>query len=199
MKHVVRVWAYDRPGDHQIKEGDVISVRKYNGRSDELLNGVKGDLCSIAFIVDGLTAEDVIMMTSPEYPDGKTSDQVEEKYESDYKNYLDSCSKTMEKEFDKLGRPVLDDLGIQKTHPVYTPTENSLPLPEVPVPIGKRKYNIPFEIIKKGWCPDLDIKKVRDSKAAYRPEITEVDATEKVAFCKDKFTDKFKYSKEKVI
>ena len=199
MKHVIRLWAYDTKEAHRIKEGDVISVREYHGDPAELDNGTKGDKCSISFVVDGLTPDEIRMMCEAEYEGGLSAEEVDVKYEAEYQDHLESCDKFIELQYDKFGRPVLDDLGIQATKDVYTPIETSLPVPKMTPTVKKRRYNIPLDTIKSGWCPDLDVVKVRDVKASYSPTIAEVDATEKVAFCVDKVSDTFKYAAVKVI
>jgi len=62
--------------------------------------------------------------------------------------------------------------------------------------IGKRRYNIPLETIKKGWEPSLDESSVRDITKVYQPlkeRETVIDFAEKVAICKDNHKGTFKY------
>ena len=66
--------------------------------------------------------------------------------------------------------------------------------PEYPIASKKRRYNIPLNIIKQGWFLNLNINKLRDPNSDYQPSTIEVNASEQVAFCKDKYTNKFKYS-----
>lgn len=70
------------------------------------------------------------------------------------------------------------------------------------IPIAKRRSNIPLDFIQMGWCPDLDLDKVRDGSIKYQPlkeNNIVIDASEKVAIAYDKFRDSFKYSAVKVI
>lgn len=66
--------------------------------------------------------------------------------------------------------------------------------------IAKRRYKLPFDIIKDGWCPDLDIAKVQDPEVRYQPfknsEII-IDTREHVSIFYDKVRESFKYRARK--
>lgn len=66
--------------------------------------------------------------------------------------------------------------------------------------LGKRKFSVSLDLLKKGWFPQLDLVKVRDKTVVYQDmKETQViiDATEKVALFYDKFLKSYKYKKEK--
>lgn len=70
------------------------------------------------------------------------------------------------------------------------------------VTISKRRYQLPLNIIKDGWYPDLDITKVQDKKINYQPLLDNeiiIDTKEPVAIFYDKGKKSFKYSVRKII
>ena len=70
-----------------------------------------------------------------------------------------------------------------------------------PIMFGKRKFNLPLDVLANGWMPTLDLERVRDKKVQYQPlkesGIT-INATEEVAIFQNKFTGKYKYKDFKV-
>ncbi len=71
-----------------------------------------------------------------------------------------------------------------------------------PAIIEKRKFNLPLDILRNGWSPDLNLDRVIDISDAYQPfkdgKII-IDTSEKVAIFKDKHRGTFKYAARKVI
>jgi len=68
--------------------------------------------------------------------------------------------------------------------------------------IGKRRYAIPLDIIKKGWIPKLITSDVEDVKKVYQPlknDKIKIDFTEKVKICRDNYKGSFRYSVEKTV
>lgn len=64
----------------------------------------------------------------------------------------------------------------------------------------KRRFAIPFEIIKKGWCPRISMAHVRNSRMRHQPVKDDgivMDAREKVAIFFDKKRQSFKYRKRR--
>jgi hypothetical protein len=70
----------------------------------------------------------------------------------------------------------------------------------IPPTVGKRRFQIPFDVLKQGWKPDLDVSMVEDFGQEYQPmkEII-IDFSEKVSICKDKHLGTFRYSTKKVL
>lgn len=69
-----------------------------------------------------------------------------------------------------------------------------------PAIVAKRKYSFDFDLLKKGWKPDLDMTKI-EADEKYQPfkdENIVIDMTEKVAIVKDKYLGSFKYKAEKI-
>jgi hypothetical protein len=67
-------------------------------------------------------------------------------------------------------------------------------------PIGKRRYCLPFDIIKDGWEPALNNEKVRDKTLVYQPlkdNSIVINAAEKVSIFLDKYTLTYKYNQKK--
>ena len=67
--------------------------------------------------------------------------------------------------------------------------------------VGKRRYNIPLDTIKNGWCKDMKTADVENKTKIYQPlkdANIKLDFTEKVSICKDKHSGKFKYAAKKI-
>lgn len=70
-----------------------------------------------------------------------------------------------------------------------------------PITTDIRRFQIPVAGMKTGWCPTIDNAKLNDDGVDYQPMLDQgiiVDFSEQVAICKDKTTNTFKYSTQKV-
>lgn len=67
--------------------------------------------------------------------------------------------------------------------------------------LGKRKFSVSLDLLKKGWFPQLDLAKVRDKTVVYqdmKDAQVVIDSTERVALFYDKFLLSYRYKKERV-
>lgn len=96
------------------------------------------------------------------------------------------------------------DKMIELCEPYYTGGKRFYELKDEDnlIPLAKRRYMVPLDIIKDGWYPQLDISKVENAKIIYQPlrdsEIT-INAQEMISIFYDKYKDSFKYITRKVI
>ena len=70
-----------------------------------------------------------------------------------------------------------------------------------PIVFGKRKFNLPLDVLANGWMPSLDLEQVRDKEVVYQPLKESgivINATEEVAIFQNKFTGKYKHKDFKV-
>lgn len=68
-------------------------------------------------------------------------------------------------------------------------------------PCGKRRFNIPLDILKDGWCPDMNLDNIRDKGKIHQPFMDNnivIDSKEKVSLIKDKHKNSFKYKTKKI-
>lgn len=95
---------------------------------------------------------------------------------------------------------ITEDEARKICSPYYEGGVETFDIDEQPAVIGKRKYAFDFDLLKKGWIPELDMTKVEKPDETYQPfkEVT-IDMTEKVAIIKDKHKGGFKYKAEKII
>jgi len=80
--------------------------------------------------------------------------------------------------------------------------QEDITVENIPAIVGKRRYNIPLDTIKTGWCADMITVDVEDKTKIYQPlkdAKVVIDFAEKVSICKDNHTGTFKYAAQKSI
>jgi hypothetical protein len=87
----------------------------------------------------------------------------------------------------------------QEDIPPLDPTAEKPPAP-VKI-VGKRRYSVPLDVIKTGWCPDMKTADVADVTKVYQPlkdTNVKIDFADKVAICKDNHTGTFLFAATKI-